>query len=262
MSRPPTARVRRLVEHAGLIALLGGRALVGLVWPPLRVRATVYQVYVQGVCALGLAVAASAFTGMALALQFGAGLQRFGAASVLPQLTTLGLTRELVPVMLGLVIGARLGAGIAAELGTMSVTEQLDALRVLGADPVRELVVPRVFAATVVLAAITVLGDAVAVAGAMMVAKLEHNIGARYFLDAAREAILAEDFVSGVLKAGMFGGTIALVGCWHGGRARGGADGVGRATTQTVVQGALAVIVSDYFISRLLAPVLAKGPSF
>jgi len=249
-----------MLEGAGGFVILAARAAIAAFRPPLRLRATLYQMHVQGVRALGLAAVAGAFTGMALALQFGAGLARFSAQSILPELTTLGLFRELLPVVIGLVIGGRIGAGIAAELGTMSVTEQIDAVRALGADPVAELVVPRVAAATIVLPLVTVFADGVATAGAMLVARLDEGIHARFFIDASRRFVLPGDFLFGVVKTAAFGLSIALLACWYGGRARGGADGVGRATTRTVVNGALAVIVIDYFLSRAFGPVLAQGP--
>jgi phospholipid/cholesterol/gamma-HCH transport system permease protein len=220
---------------------------------PLRIGATIAEVHAQGVKALALAGAAAAFAGMALALQFGTGLARFGAQGLLPPLVALGLFRELCPVVIGLVVGSRLGAGIAAELGSMAVTEQLDAIRVLGADPVKELAVPRLLAATVTLPLVTILGDVVGIGGAMLVAWTEHGLGARYFLTSARERVTLSDFTTGIGKAAAFGLAIALVACWHGGRAREGTAGVGRATTRTVVQGALTVIALDYFLSRLFA---------
>jgi phospholipid/cholesterol/gamma-HCH transport system permease protein len=216
-------------------------------------------VHVQGVRALGLAVAASLFVGMAMAVQFGIGLQRFGALSLLSQLTVLGLVRELMPVLAGLVVGARLTAGVAAELSSMAVTEQIDAVRVLGADPVRELVMPRVVAATLVLPLVTVFGDAVGTFGALLVGYLEYRLGGRYFLDALRGFITPGDFFLGVVKAIAFGWVVALLGGWHGLRARGGTEGVGRATTRAVVQAALAVIIVDYFLSRALVNVFPLG---
>jgi phospholipid/cholesterol/gamma-HCH transport system permease protein len=244
------------VAGVGEVTLLAARSATSRP----RIRAVVYQVYVQGVRALGLAIAASLFGGMAIAVQFGTGLSRFGALALLSQLTVLGLVRELVPVFGGLVVGARLGAGIAAELGSMAVTEQLDAVRVLGADPVRELVVPRVIAAVVVLPLITIFGDVVAAAGGMLVAALEYHIGPRYFIDSLRGFITVPDFLSGIAKSAGFGLMVALIACWNGLNASGGTQGVGRATTRTVVQGALAVIIADYFLSRLLLSWLSTAP--
>ncbi len=248
------------LDGVGRLTTLGARAVSFAVRPPLRWRAFVYQVHVQGNRALGLAVAAAVFVGMALAVQFGFGLSRFGATSLLSQLTTLGLVRELLPVFSGLVIGARIGAGIAAELGSMAVTEQLDAMLVLGADPVRELVAPRVLAAVVVLPFITVLGDVIGTAGAMLVGDLQYGIGGHYFIDSLRGFIAVGDFVTGVIKSAVFGLLVALFACRQGLMAKNGTQGVGVAATRAVVHGALAVIVANYFLSVLALHFLSPEP--
>jgi phospholipid/cholesterol/gamma-HCH transport system permease protein len=251
-------RTAAVVETVGTLAILGARALGYAVRPPLRWRAVVYQVHIEGNRALGLVVAASIFIGMALAVQFGFGLSRFGATSLLSQLTTLGLVRELLPVFSGLVIGGRLAAGIAAELGSMAVTEQLDAMLVLGADPVRELVTPRVVAAMLVLPAITILGDVIATAGAMTVGQLQYGIGGRYFVDSLRGFLTIGDFVTGVVKSAVFGFLVALLACRQGLIARRGTEGVGVAATRAVVGGTLAVIVANYFLSVLSLRILSS----
>jgi phospholipid/cholesterol/gamma-HCH transport system permease protein len=248
------------LDTVGAFVTLGARALSYAVRPPIRWRALVFQIHVQGNRALGLAVAAAIFVGMALAVQFGFGLARFGATSLLSQLTTLGLVRELLPVFSGLVIGGRLAAGIAAELGSMAVTEQLDAMLVLGADPVRELVTPRVVAAILVLPFITVLGDIIATAGAMAVAKLQYGIGGSYYIDSLRGFLLVGDFVTGVVKSAVFGLLVALFACWQGLHARQGTQGVGVAATRAVVDGTLAVIVANYFLSVLALRILNETP--
>ncbi|MCU1283266.1 MAG: putative transporter, permease protein [bacterium] len=251
-------RAASALDSVGTLAMLAARAVSYAVRPPLRWRAVLYQIHVQGNRALALAVAAAIFVGMALAVQFGFGLSRFGATSLLSQLTTLGLVRELLPVFSGLVIGARIGAGIAAELGSMAVTEQLDAMRVMGADPVRELVTPRVVAAIIVLPFITVLGDVIATVGAMVVGKLQYGIGGHYFLDSLRGFLTIGDFVTGVIKSAVFGLLVALFACRQGLIAQKGTQGVGVAATRAVVDGTLAVIVANYFLSvlalRLLSP--------
>src|SRR5262249_5688239 len=171
-----------VVEEMGDVMILGAKTCVVALQPPFRVGAVIYQIYAQGTRALGLAAVAAAFSGMVLALQFGIGLGRFGAQTLLPPLTVLGLFRELVPVLVGLIIGSRLAAGIAAELGAMAVTEQIDAVRVLSADPVRELVAPRVVAAMIVLPLVTIFSDVVATGGAILIAAVRHGIGPRFFL--------------------------------------------------------------------------------
>ena len=248
------------LDSVGTLATLAARAVSFAVRPPLRWRAVLYQIHVQGNRALALAVAAAVFVGMALAVQFGFGLARFGATSLLSQLTTLGLVRELLPVFSGLVIGARIGAGIAAELGSMAVTEQLDAMLVLGADPVRELVAPRVIAAIIVLPFVTVLGDVISTLGAMAVGRLQYGIGPRYYVDSLRGFLLVGDFLTGVVKSAVFGLLVALFACRQGMLAKNGTQGVGVAATRAVVHGTLAVIVANYFLSVLALQLLDGGP--
>jgi phospholipid/cholesterol/gamma-HCH transport system permease protein len=184
-------------------------------------------------------------------VQIGFGLQRFGATSLLSQLTTIGLVRELLPVFSGLVIGGRLAAGIAAELGAMAATEQLDAMQVLGADPVRELVTPRVVAAILVLPAITILGDVTATVGAILVGRLQYRIGAHYFVDSLRGFITIADFVTGIVKSAVFGLLVSLLACRQGLVAHPSTQSVGLGATRAVVAGTLAVIVANYFLSVL-----------
>lgn len=253
-------RAASALVRAGTVSTLGARAVSYAVRPPIGWRSVLYQIYVQGNRALALAVAAAIFVGMALAVQFGFGLSRFGATSLLSQLTTLGLVRELLPVFSGLVIGARIGAGIAAELGSMAVTEQLDAMEVMGADPVRELVMPRIVAATLVLPFITVLGDVIATGGAMIVGKLQYGIGARYFIDSLRGFIMLGDFITGIVKSSVFGLLIALFACRQGLDAQRGTQGVGVAATRAVVDGTLAVIIANYFLSVAALNILSGQP--
>jgi phospholipid/cholesterol/gamma-HCH transport system permease protein len=233
----------------GMAAMLGARALSGAASPALRWRALIYQLHVQGTRALGLAFAAALFVGMAMAVQIGFGLQRFGATSLLPPVTTLGLVRELLPVFSGLVIGGRLAAGIAAELGAMTATEQIDAMLVLGADPVRELVTPRVVAAMLVLPAITVLGDVTATVGAIIVGRLQYRIGAQYFVHSLHGFLTIGDFTTGVVKSAAFGLLVSLLACRQGLLPQQGTQGVGLSATRAVVAGTLAVIIANYFLS-------------
>jgi phospholipid/cholesterol/gamma-HCH transport system permease protein len=221
--------------------------------PPFRVRAFLDQMLRQGVRALPLATVAGVFYGMVLALQMGNGLHRFGAEALLPQTTTLGLIRELVPMLVGLVIGSRNCAGIAAELAQMKVTQQLDAVRVMGGDPARELFAPRVVAGLMVLPLITAYTDVVAVLGAIALGWSVFHIGARYYIAGSLRFVHAMDFDWGLIKTAVFGMVLSLVACWDGMRAGAGSSGVGRATRRAVVESVLLVIVLDYVISRFAA---------
>lgn len=232
--------------------LLGSRALRAMPRRPLETRTFLREARVQGTRALGLLVLMSSFAGLVLAYQFGQGLERFGARQYIGQLTALALLRELIPVLTALVLGGRIVAGIAAELGSMTATEQVDAIRALGADPVKKLVAPRVAAATLVLPCLTVLGDLLGTLSGMVVARYEFGVPARWYYVTVRDFLLVSDFLSGIAKAAAFGLVGSVIGCHAGLGASGGTEGVGRATTRAVVASSLAVIVLDYVLTRTL----------
>jgi phospholipid/cholesterol/gamma-HCH transport system permease protein len=194
----------------------------------------------------------AAFAGLVLAFQFGDSLQRFGARQYIGQLTALALARELMPVLVALVLGGRLVAGIAAEIGSMNATEQVDAIRALGGDPLKKLALPRLLAATLLLPLFTAVGDVVGTFAGMAVARFEFGVPPRWYLVAVLDFILVEDFTSGLYKAAVFGLTGAAIACRAGFAAHGGTEGVGRATTNAVVQSSLAVIILDYLLTRMV----------
>jgi phospholipid/cholesterol/gamma-HCH transport system permease protein len=244
--------IRRALTSFGEVILLGGRAARAIPRRPLESRSLVHEVYEQGNRALGLLVIMASFAGLVMAFQFGQGLSRFGARQYVGQLTGLAILRELMPVLAALILGGRIVAGIAAELGSMVATEQVDAIRALGADPVKKLVLPRVAATAFVLPAFTILGDLIAMIAAAIVARLEFGVRGAYFYHSLRGFLLVSDFAQGVLKAIVFGAMSALIACREGLSASGGTAGVGRATTSAVVQSSLGVIVADYLVTRLL----------
>jgi phospholipid/cholesterol/gamma-HCH transport system permease protein len=219
---------------------------------PVQPRGYLYQTLQVGVRSIPLAATMSAFAGMVMALQFGYGLERFGAKLYIGQTTVTAILRELGPILTALVVGARVGAGIAAELGGMVVTEQVDAVRALGADPLQRLVAPRLFAVAVGLPILTVLADGVATAGSMLVATLQYGVSARLFLRGAYDFVTLGDFSSGIFKSLAFAIVIGGVACSAGLSATGGTEGVGRAATRAVVWGALGVLFTDVFLAKLL----------
>jgi len=163
----------------------------------------------------------------------------------------LGITRELGPVIAGLMIAGRVAAAIAAEIGTMKVTEQIDALRSMAADPVKKLVVPKLAATLFMLPALTIIGDALGILGGLVVALLQLNLPASLYWNDVLSSLTLADVASGIGKAFFFGYFIAIVGCYNGLTTTGGADGVGRATTNTVVLAAILVLISDFFLTKL-----------
>ena len=204
-----------------------------------------------GVRSLSIVIITSAFIGMVLALQTAYALADFGGKMFVGTIVSLSLVRELAPVLMALMVGGRVGAGMAAEIGTMKVTEQIDALRALATNPVRKLVVPRVLATTIMFPLLTVISIALGILGGMIIAVANLNLSGNYYLRSVIESIKYNDLASGVGKTFFFGFTTALIACYNGLRTTGGADGVGRATTVTVVTGAITVLIMDFFLTKL-----------
>lgn len=240
-----------LASLGGLLLLVGG-AVAQAGRPPVQPRNYFYQLQQIGSRALGLAVAMSAFAGAVLAFQFGEGLERFGAKLYIGQTSVTGLFRELGPILTALVVGGRVAAGIAAELGGMVVSEQIDAVRALGASPLGRLVAPRLFATTLTMPLLAILADVVGVLGAMAVARLQYGIPARLFLSGVYDFVTFGDFFSGLIKSVAFGFLVGAVACQSGLAAGGGTEGVGHATTRAVVASSLAVLAADLVLTKLL----------
>jgi phospholipid/cholesterol/gamma-HCH transport system permease protein len=238
---------------AGETILLVFQAFLRLPRRPFELAQIARQIFLMGYRALGLLGLMAAFAGLVMAFQFGLGLSRFGAVEYMAQLTGLGLTREMVPVLTALVLGGRIVAGIAAELGAMVATEQVDAVRALGADPLKKLVMPRLVAAALVLPMFTLIGDAVGAASGMLVARYEFGVPMKSYYQSLRDTLTLGDVASGVIKAFIFGLLGAAIACRAGLGVRGGTAGVGRATTSAVVQASLTVVVADFLVTRVFA---------
>ena len=204
-----------------------------------------------GVRSLSIVIITSAFIGMVLALQTAYALSDFGGKMFVGTIVSLSLVRELAPVLMSLMVGGRVGAGMTAEIGTMKVTEQIDALRALATNPVRKLVVPRVLATTIMFPLLTVVSMTLGILGGMLIAVANLNLSANYYLRSVIESVKYNDLASGIFKTFFFGFSIALIACYNGLRTSGGADGVGRATTMTVVTGAITVLIMDFFLTKL-----------
>ena len=253
---PFTAKVRALMQDLGGMFLLGGRALARGLRPPSSLPAIVYQVESLGARSLSIATLTAVFAGLVIAIQFGFFLARFGVQHTVGKVVVLTLFRELAPVLTALTVGGRIGSGIAAELGSMVVTEQVDAVRALGADPIKKLVAPRVYACLMVMPLLTVLADVMGFLAGAAVTKFEYDIPIAQFFTSALETVDEGDFVSGVGKSVVFGLIIAVVGCYKGLNVQGGTEGVGRATTETVAVSSVAVCLADFFLTKLLLTVL------
>jgi phospholipid/cholesterol/gamma-HCH transport system permease protein len=249
-------RILRFCEHMGDIAMLTWHATRSIARRPFEIESTTYQIESLGVRSLGIVAVTSIFIGMVMTIQFAYGLQRFGGIEYIPRVIVLSFLRELGPTLTAVIVGGRIGSGMAAEVGAMNVTEQVDAIRALGGDPAKKLVLPRVLAAMIVMPFLSIFADTLGTLGALFVASFEYNIGPRLFIQTALESVLLSDLFSGLAKTPIFGFIIAIVGCHFGLTTRGGTEGVGQSTTRTVVVVSIAILVADYFLTRLFVAFL------
>jgi len=204
-----------------------------------------------GVRSLSIVAITSLFIGMVLALQTAYSLSDFGGSLFIGKVVSLSLIRELAPVLMALMVGGRVGAGIAAELGTMKVTEQIDALRALATNPVRKLVVPRVLATTIMMPLLTTLACFIGILGGLIIAVGSLHLSSNFYIRSVIETVKYNDLASGIGKTFFFGFAIGLIACYNGLSTTGGADGVGRSTTATVVTASITVLILDFFLTKL-----------
>lgn len=240
----------QMVGSVGLFAL---RGTIAALTPPWFGGQTARQLVAIGFFSLPVVGLTAVFTGAALALNIFTGGGRFNAEQVMPQIVALGITRELGPVLAALMLAGRVSAAIAAEIGAMRATEQIDAMRTLSTDPYRYLVAPRLLAATLMLPLLTVIADIIGIAGGWLVAVKILHFNPTIYVRNTLDFIQTWDVVSGLIKAAVFGFIVALMGCYHGYNASGGARGVGRATTHAVVSSAILIFASDYFLTTLFS---------
>lgn len=244
-------KLNYLLDLIGDLAILGMKVIRRVFSRALELREIVNQIYYLGVKSVSITVLTAIFAGMVLALQFGASMARFGAREYVGQVVALSILRELGPVLTALMVGGRIGAGMTAELGSMKVTEQIDAIRVLGADPISKLIVPRVIAATLVLPLLTVLADIVGIFGGLIISNLEFGISPLYYYQSVVDIVEINDFTSGIGKSVVFGFFIGLIACRQGFNTAGGTEGVGNATTRTVVITSVNTLIADLVLTKL-----------
>ncbi len=229
-----------------------GAAMRAVVTPPRYSHDIVEQFDAIGVASMTVVLLTGFFTGAVLALQSGKTLDQFGARPVVGRLVSASMIKELGPVLTGLMLTGRVGSGIAAELGSMMVTDQINALRALGTDPIRKLVVPRMLAGIFMTPILTVIADFVGIFGGWMVARFQLQVASGVYWSSIIEGIYMQDIWMGLIKPFALGFVIVSVACHVGLRTSGGTQGVGKATTNAVVAGSVAVIAVDFVITRLL----------
>ena len=248
--------------------VLGGRALRFIAARPFYWRDVVIQIDRSGMGPLPIVMLAGLFTGMVLALQSSVELNKFGAEVYIGNLVGASMIRELGPVLCALMIAGRAGSGIAAELGSMRVTEQIDALQTFGTDPIKKLVTPRLVAALIMLPMLTLVADAIGIVGGLIIAVLRVGIPAQSYLQGVYSTtalsgfllgFFPKDIFSGLLKPFVFGGIIAVTASFYGLNTKGGTEGVGLSTTRAVVTSSVLILAADYLMTQLLLLILPPG---
>jgi phospholipid/cholesterol/gamma-HCH transport system permease protein len=238
------------------LRLLGGTTLLAKdvakesVQGPIPFKLTMEQIYQVGIMSLPLVFITAASTGMVMSLQFGLGLEKFGGKMYVPKIVSLSIIREMGPVFTCLMLAARVGAGITSEIGSMTVTQQIDALRALGTSPIRKVVLPRVIACMIAIPLLVAFADAVGVIGGLIVGSSDLGLDPNFYIQKVFETVTLVDYFSGFAKAPVFALVIALVACYFGLNVQEGTKGVGSATTKSVVTSSIFILIGDYFLTK------------
>ncbi|WP_203072599.1 MlaE family ABC transporter permease [Falsiroseomonas ponticola] len=251
-----TAALGRVVigflRSVGAIAIFAAEAISHLVRPPFHGRLFLKAFIEIAWFSLPVVALTAVFTGMVLALQSYTGFSRFNAEGAVANVVVLSITRELGPVLAGLMVAGRIGAAFAAEIGTMRVTDQIDALSTLSTNPMKYLVTPRILAGTLALPLLVVVADILGVMGGWLIGTQQLGFASGAYLKSTFDFLQMSDVVSGLIKAAVFGFVITLMGCWAGYQSGGGAQGVGRATTSAVVASSILILALDYILTAIL----------
>jgi phospholipid/cholesterol/gamma-HCH transport system permease protein len=245
------SRFVAFLNHLGRMSTIFAQAIGAMLRRPLEFRAVIYQMESLGVRSVGIASVTAVFIGMVMAVQFAFGLQKFGGMEYTGRVVGLSFARELAPTLTAVIVGGRIGSGMTAEVGSMSVTEQIDAIYALGADPIKKLVVPRLIASVLVMPILATFSLVLGFSGAMIVTSTQFNVSAGFFLKTALDTLTMQDFLSGICKCPVFGAIIALVGCYFGLITTGGTEGVGRSTTRSVVVISITILIADFFLTKI-----------
>jgi phospholipid/cholesterol/gamma-HCH transport system permease protein len=241
----------QIVDYLGGLFQMIGQAMTGCVTRPFYASEVLDQMDELGVKSVAITGITALFTGMVLALQTAYSLEAFGGKTFVGRVVSLSLVRELGPVLTALMVGGRVGSGITAEIGSMTVTEQVDALRAMAISPVRRLVVPRVLAVVLMMPILTAIADGLGILGGLAIAVLELRMTFQDYFTSILQQLAISDICSGLSKTLFFGFEVAAIGCYNGLQVEGGAAAVGKATTRTVVYASISILVSDFFLTKL-----------
>ena len=242
----------RFFEELGAIALFFLHTLAWLIRPPIFIRQLFKQMEFIGVRSTSVVLLTGMFTGMVSALQSHYGFSLFGAEALVGSTTALGLLRELGPVLAALMVTARAGSAMTAEIGTMRVTEQVDALTVMAVNPFQYLIIPRILATIIMMPMLTLIFDSIGIIGSYFVGVELLDIDRGIFMARIVEYVDYQDLFSGLIKSACFGAILSIVGCYKGFTTTGGAEGVGKATTNSVVISSVSILIADYFLTAIM----------
>jgi phospholipid/cholesterol/gamma-HCH transport system permease protein len=247
------------LDHLGGAALLTGAFLRRVFRRPFETQAFVAEVQRIGYQSVNVVALLGLFTGMVMVVQTGETMKRWGAEVYVSEGVALVLLRELGPVLAGFLVAGRIGAGIAAEIGAMAVSEQIDAMQSLGADPIKKLVVPKVLAGMLCLPMLTALADVIGIFGGMVMAATMLHVQPAFYFSRIQQEVVIGDFMGGFIKTVVFGGIIAMIACLYGLRTTGGTVGVGRSATQSVVMSCILILAADLIITSALVAIFGSG---
>ena len=243
-------KVLYALRFAGGFGLLTAQVSRELFYSPFYFRLTVAQIFAIGIQSFLLVVVTGLATGSVMALQFGHGLTKFGGTLYVPKIVALAILREMGPVFTSLLVAGRIGSGIASEVASMKVTQQIDAIRALGTSPTKRIVIPRLLASLIALPILTLFADYIGLFGAMMVCYFDLNINPEFFWSKAVETLRISDLLTGMAKTIVFAFFISLTACWRGLNTEGGTQGVGNTTTWVVVTSSIFIMISDFFLTK------------
>lgn len=244
------------ISDSELLRLFGGASILArqvaseIIRRPLYPRLVIEQIYQIGIRSLPLVAVTAGSTGMVMALQFGLGLEKFGGKLYIPKIVSISIVREMGPVFTCLMMAARVGAGIASEIGSMTVTQQIDAIRALGTSPVKKIVIPRVLGCLIAIPILSVIANFIGIIGGLMVGANDLGLDPVFYVQKVLTTLWLPDLLSGFMKTPVFALIIALVSSYYGLNVKGGTQGVGNATTKAVVFSSISILVGDYFLTK------------
>lgn len=238
-------------KNFGGATLMTRQVLSEIFKRPLYFNLVVEQIYQIGVLSIPIMMVTAGSTGMVMALQFGLGLEKFGGKLYVPKIVSISIVREMGPVFTCLMLAARVGAGMASEIGSMTVTQQIDAIRALGTSPIKKIVIPRLLGCLVGIPILVVAANFIGILGALVVCANDLGVDPVFFVQKVLTTLWLPDFVSGIAKTPVFAAVIAIAACYFGLNVKGGTKGVGNATTMSVVTASITILVGDYFLTKL-----------